>query len=1650
MYGDDIWWFSFYDMDSSLGLDNTGYKKFDSNIEPSQPGVYNCSTSKMWTKLNNWSQNDLFNQFKAIREGKYTYENLCHYLVEEQIDVIPQILYNKDMYQKYISQGRQYLHMLHGNNKDHLKRWLYNRFQYVDSLFLQYNSPYTKQSITIRSCKPSNATPKTDKDGNIISQYTARFEIQTYCPQYVTICWRKNTFETKRVNWGETIVFERDMVNSQDNELIIYCAGNLKHIGDCTGLNPTSVDIGNATRLIEFVCEDSDKLVKADISKNIYLRKASFKNCSVLGTATGGSNVIDVSNCTNLREIDIRGTQITSLLTNISGGNLETILYPTTIQNVIVSNQINLTVLGLPCGDDVALNLANVQILNCDNIKTLKYPYDESNPVIDFESIKYVQNLTLDNALRLTTMDFKGFVKLKNLVLRNMLQMTSVGFDDMLNNTDEPTLESITLINMPLIETLSFNVTDNNHAIKFKDGAVIDVSGLTGVTNIESNYSIQGLEKLLIPTALQRLIFKHQYGEGKCTLNKIYSGSCTGETDICINLQDVKIRQLMIENLTVRNIKNLYYAPINDTDKTNTIPYIVGVEGTMDVSDFIGLVENLFNGLDLVSVLNVINSKSVVMPQTIISGLFNGATTNSEVIVKILNWFLNVTDVSGLFKNRTDLVEIDLSGWNASNIKNMDSMFEGCTNLVTVKLPTVIANKCSMKNMFKGCTKLNCQLNVSNANDLNGTFYGCSSLTYTPVLPSEYNGSLDSTFYNCSSLVTAPTTPEGVTSMANCYNGCTALTTTPNIPSSCTNISGMIKDCNLITNFTILLNNIESYADVLSGCTGITSISFTGSTITSTDKVKGILATVPTSVRYSLNISNIICSTTSLEGMFKDNINVTSINATNLNTNTVTNITNLYNGASNLITIDMSGWSNISDISVKDNVFTGCSSLQNLNVDNYTISNLTALSFMSTLDGLPITHVSLKGYKFEGLTSLYELIRTGDGQTEYTDVIKNMFCQVYYHYIAETNSRTAICTDYLPSNITSLNVTNWDLTGLTSLNYLFETKTNNNIYSYGITGSEYLATIIGLNTWDMSSITNFSYMFGGCTNLDFTNIDVSSFDISSGTNFRSMFTECKLLKNDIVFPSCATNVQSCFSNSGVVNVHSNWNNTYTGTINTSNCYNGCGSIKTIDGQAGSIKYIPTNWGGLEFTKETTTIITIDTNLTNNLTFKVGKNCYASGIDWGDGTVDTGSRGTTNFSHTYTEHGVYTISFNGRLASSYSDSDTDISPRLSIKRVEQLAKKYTLNNYTTYDITNLNNYYSSISNSMSMNGCENIEYIDLSNLEGNEITNMWNLCYEFSKLTTIVGFDKLNLSKCVDFSGVFYGCTSFTDWDSIVINGKPKVSTIANMFNGCNITDDQMITILSQLDLTSITSSDEFNCYANNSKATIKIVKYLLEHVGTVTSFNSLCKGMEITSLAGLEDIDTSSVIDMSYMCYQCSNLTDISAIKNWDVSKVTDMKNMFYYCKLYTVNLTWDTSSCTTMKQMFSFNYNGSSSNYTSIILNFNTPNVTSMYDMFDTSYWTTIDISSFDVSKVTGTSWGTGFGDFTYSNLINFKAPKNISENIDFSYSRQLTHDSLMSIINNLAEVSSTKTLTLGSTNLAKLTDDEKAIATNKGWTLA
>jgi hypothetical protein len=115
-------------------------------------------------------------------------------------------------------------------------------------------------------------------------------------------------------------------------------------------------------------------------------------------------------------------------------------------------------------------------------------------------------------------------------------------------------------------------------------------------------------------------------------------------------------------------------------------------------------------------------------------------------------------------------------------------------------------------------------------------------------------------------------------------------------------------------------------------------------------------------------------------------------------------------------------------------------------------------------------------------------------------------------------------------------------------------------------------------------------------------------------------------------------------------------------------------------------------------------------------------------------------------------------------------------------------------------------------------------------------------------------------------------------------------------------------------------------------------------------------------------------------------------------------------------------------------------------------------------------------VVEFTGTSGLTSIGRYSMSSMKNLKTlnlPKsltsfdstalNASTNIEvvnledgfncamnLSATTKLTADSMVSMFNALATITTTKTLQLGTTNLNKLTAEQKAIATNKGWTLA
>ena len=90
-----IWYPRFYDIDTILSYDNSGEIKFDVDIEMEQ-GYWNTSSSRLWTRIRDLFHDELIETYKDMRANGVTYENIMHYMYDEQIAKIPQKYYNMD------------------------------------------------------------------------------------------------------------------------------------------------------------------------------------------------------------------------------------------------------------------------------------------------------------------------------------------------------------------------------------------------------------------------------------------------------------------------------------------------------------------------------------------------------------------------------------------------------------------------------------------------------------------------------------------------------------------------------------------------------------------------------------------------------------------------------------------------------------------------------------------------------------------------------------------------------------------------------------------------------------------------------------------------------------------------------------------------------------------------------------------------------------------------------------------------------------------------------------------------------------------------------------------------------------------------------------------------------------------------------------------------------------------------------------------------------------------------------------------------------------------------------------------------------------------------------------------------------------------
>lgn len=1183
---------------------NTGYLVIESDCEVRE-GVFNTSKSNLWSKLQRVFADEIKETYSKMRQKNFTYDKIMEYMYTKQIATIGERQYNLNAYSKYIRFGRTYLHMLHGNRIEHMKRFLKERLIYLDSLY-GFESTEIKDSITIRA----------NHLGNVY------LDIKTYSPQYVKVKWRNNEYMTKRVGRGETVRFEGYLPTNTDQEILIYNAKQLKDIGDLSILEPKALLVSNAVKLTSLVCT-SKNLLNVDVSKNTYLQNIDFTNCSILGTATGGGNILDITNCSGLRKLNVYGTQLTSVKTNIEGGNLEEIYYPYSIQNIDLRNQSNLRILGIPyyIGFNNAFNnslnqyassLTDVYLENCPKIETFGINYKTNNTTFadrNLLPLSYVQRLSIYNSLSssFTYLDFSHNKYLINVVLDNILSLTELKFNDMQHFYEETPIEmlnNVTISNCPNIEHIEFNSTMNYGGIIssacFAPNTTLDFSKLNKLRSIKSNCGIHGLTQILLPPNVKEIVFSGTSDRYSDLLNMWCPSLVDHSTDnfTGIDLKGLHLNDFCMESLVnVKNVINMDIIAHTETPAVNNLrdnkkyPFITP-SGSLDLTNFSGTsVRGLFKGIDTTK-LNIICNNDLPSVTDAESCFENAFISDESIINNFYSKIYNITNAQTMFKECNGLVN---SPELHNTITTCQNMYRDCISLVNG--PSVIPDNvedCSY--MFYGCSSLINGVTLGNkVTDCQSMYYGCSSLTNATANITNSVVSCLRMFYNCTSLVNGPSVIGlNVENCQNMFYGCSSLLKGPEIiPDKVTTCQAMFYKCeSMVEGPKVIGSKVTSCYNMFAYCNKL---------IKAPEIIPGEVTTCYSMFYYceSLEIAPKIIGSkvTNCQSMFE----YSKITESPELPQSVTNVVAMYRSCNKLLAAP-----NIPrDVENCQNMFYYCESMIDGpmeipdKVKNCESMFEGCISLVNVPRGLPdsVTNCSRMYYKCESLINGPTYI----GPKVTTCYYMFAYCKKLINSVQSIPNNVLECQGMYDSCSSLQTAPEIIGTGINNCYYMFNNcsslVTAPRVIGNNVTNGErmfYGCSSLTTAPEEFSqSLINAYYMFYGCTSLE--SIGELPLSIVTATNMFYGCTSLRILEN---FPRNATSSDGFIYNCSSLRTINSLNLTVLSS-QPKNFWAGCVSLENINFD-GTINF--------NFDASISDKITVESleDLLNNLSDRTGK------------------------------------------------------------------------------------------------------------------------------------------------------------------------------------------------------------------------------------------------------------------------------------------------------------------------------------------------------------------------------------------------------------------------------------------------------------
>ena len=934
-----------------------------------------------------------------------------------------------------------------------------------------------------------------------------------------------------------------------------------------------------------------------------------------------------------------------------------------------------------------------------------------------------------------------------------------------------------------------------------------------------------------------------------------------------------------------------------------------------------------------------------------------------------------VTDMTWMFSNCSNLTSLDLSSFNTSKVTNMGSMFYSCSNLTSLDLSNFDTSKVTdMGGMFDRCSSL-INLDVSNfdtskVTDMAWMFYNCSKLTSLDL--SSFNTSsvtyMDFMFYNCSKLTSLDLSnfnTSNVTNMSNMFYECESLTTldvSKFNTSKVTNMHYMFRDCSELTNLDVSnfdTSKVTDMGGMFDRCSSLINLDvskFDTSNVTNMSYMFDWCRKLT-----SLDVSNFDTSkVTNMSSMFYYCSKLTSLDVSNFNTSKVTDMSSMFDRCSNLTSLDVSKF-DTTNVTNMESMFSLCSNLTSLDVNNFNTSNVTNMGCMFNYCG-KLTNLNLSNFDTSNVTNMENMF-SNCSKLSNLDVSKLNTSNV-------TNMRYMFTSC---SNLTSLDVSNFNTSNVTNMYYMFKNCRS--------------LTNLDVSKFDTSKVTNMGGMFDDCSSL--INLDVSNFNTSNVTNMGGMFDGCSKLTSLDVSGFDTSKVKSMgFMFSDCTNLKNIDLRSFDTSSLDGKTYNTISTALGVD-----VNYMFYSCGNLES-------IIIGDKFNRLDGYDMFKNCNKLKAIITTKTITVSSdaptlSGTENVTNS-----------NGKIIA--GPNDLKNLPNAILYAPDTASEKL-------YEAAT--NYSTTFADSRDESGDLYRVRPILELVGDNPVKAKINSTYDetVDAGVTIAGFDKANASNYTQY-GYNYTVTGLPVDTSVGGSTKQVIYTLVSTkdgttTNGMSVTRN--IEMIARPVLMTPSSGNIFGSsfsketvtkfvilndstnaptnYVENGKWDVSAPGYegsvyaylVLNADGATHTLYVVADGTievtvgcdlfanytNLTSIEGMEYLDTSKVTDMSWMFANSPKLTSIN-ISMLDTSSATDMTAMFYKCEGVTsINLSGiDTSKVTNMSKSGNAHLGmfESCTSLTSIdVSGFDTSSVTYMRSMFrNCQKLVSLDLRNFDTSS--------------------------------------------------------------------------------------